>query len=268
MLAIRHTEAYHSHITDHDHGRQWLRDATALPPNRQESVVPQSQNLILNVLPQNIFAAMEPHLRDVTLAFGDVVAETGDAVSNVYFPFTGVVSLVVEMKVGEMIETAMVGRDGVANGTSALDGKVSLHKGIVQVAGAAVIINPDVLRKLAHEFGPLQSLLIRHEQVLLAQAQQSAGCNASHTVESRMCRWLLRMRDLTQSNDLKLTQEFLAQMLGVRRTSVSLVAGTLQKAGLINYRRGNIHLVIEQLEQSACECHDTVKGHYERLLAL
>ena len=84
-----------------------------------------------------------------------------------------------------------------------------------------------------------------------------------------MCRWLLRMRDLTQSNDLKLTQEFLAQMLGVRRTSVSLVAGTLQKAGLINYRRGNIHLVdIEQLEQSACECHETVKGHYERLLAL
>jgi CRP-like cAMP-binding protein len=229
----------------------------------------QSQNLILNALPQNIFAAMEPHLRNVTLAFGDIVAETGDAVSNVYFPFTGVVSLVVEMKVGEMIETAMVGRDGVVNGTSALDGKMSLHKGIVQVAGEATMINPDVLRKLAHEFGPLQSLLIRHEQVLLAQAQQSAGCNASHTVESRMCRWLLRMRDLTQSNDLKLTQDFLAQMLGVRRTSVSLVAGTLQKAGFINYRRGNIHLVdIEQLEQSACECYETVKGHYERLLAL
>ena len=231
--------------------------------------MPQSTNLILNALSQNIFAAMEPHLRNVTLAFGDVVAETGVPVSNVYFPFTGVVSLVVAMKVGEMIETAMVGRDGVVNGTSALDGKMSLHKGIVQVAGEATMINPDVLRKLAHEFGPLQSLLIRHEQVLLAQAQQSAGCNASHTVESRMCRWLLRMRDLTQSNDLKLTQDFLAQMLGVRRTSVSLVAGTLQKAGFINYRRGNIHLVdIEQLEQSACECYETVKGHYERLLAL
>jgi hypothetical protein len=179
------------------------------------------------------------------------------------------VSLVVEMQVGEMIETAMVGRDGVVNGTAALDSKISLHKGIVQVAGAAATINPDVLRNLAHEFGPLQSFLIRHEQVLLAQAQQSAGCNASHTVESRMCRWLLRMRDLTQSNDLKLTQEFLAQMLGVRRTSVSLVAGTLQRAGLIKYTRGNIHLVdIEQLEQSACECYATVKGHYERLLAV
>jgi CRP-like cAMP-binding protein len=239
------------------------------PAERQESVMAQSPNRILNALPQNIFAAIEPHLRNVTLTFGDVIAEPGEPVSNVHFPFIGVVSLVVEMKVGDMIETAMVGRDGVVNGTSALDGKVSLHKGIVQVAGAAAIMNPDVLRKLAHEFSPLQSLLIRHEQVLLAQAQQSAGCNASHTVESRMCRWLLRMRDLTDSNDLKLTQEFLAQMLGVRRTSVSLVAGTLQKAGLIQYRRGNIRLVdVEQLEQSACECYETVKGHYERLLAL
>ena len=231
--------------------------------------MPQSSNRILNALPQNIFAAIEPHLRNVTLAFGDVIAEPGEPVTNVHFPFTGVVSLVVQMKVGEMIETAMVGRDGVVNGTSALDGKVALHKGIVQVAGAGAMINPDVLRKLAHEFDPLQSLLIRHEQVLLAQAQQSAGCNASHTVESRMCRWLLRMHDLTQSNDLKLTQEFLAQMLGVRRTSVSLVAGTLQKAGFIQYRRGNIHLLdIAQLEAGACECYETVKGHYERLLAI
>ena len=228
----------------------------------------QSPNRLLNALPQNIFAATEPHLRNVTLTFGDIVAEPGEPVKNVYFPLTGVVSLVVEMEVGEMVETAMVGRDGVANGTSALDGKVSLHRGIIQVAGSAVTINPDTLRKLAHEFDPLQSLLIRHEQVLFAQAQQSAGCNASHVVESRMCRWLLRMRDLTQSNDLKLTQEFLAQMLGVRRTSVTLVASTLQKAGLIKYRRGNIRLLdIEKLEETACECYETVKGHYGRLEA-
>jgi CRP-like cAMP-binding protein len=231
--------------------------------------MPQSPNRILNALPQNIFAAMEPHLRHEVLAFGDVIAEPGEPVRNVYFPLTGVISLVVEMNVGEMIETAMVGRDGVANGTAALDSKIALHKGIVQVAGDAMKINPDVLRKIAHDFDPLQSILIRHEQVLLAQAQQSAGCNAGHTVEARMCRWLLRMRDLTQSNDLKLTQEFLAQMLGVRRTSVSVVAGTLQTAGLLKYRRGNIHLVdIEQLEESACECYETVKNHYERLLAL
>jgi CRP-like cAMP-binding protein len=196
----------------------------------------QSSNRILNALPQNIFAAMEPHLQSVKLPFGEVVAESGGAVTKVYFPLSGVVSLVVEMEVGDTIETAMVGREGVVNGTSALDGKVSLHKGIVQVAGAAVTIAPDALRRLAHEFDPLQSLLIRHEQVLFAQAQQSAGCNAGHTVEAHMCRWLLQMRDLTQSDDLRLTQEFLGQMLGVRRTSVSIVASTLQKAGLVKYR--------------------------------
>ena len=129
-------------------------------------------------------------------------------------------------------------------------------------------MRPDPLRKLAAEFEPLHGILIRHEQVLLAQAQQSAGCNASHTVEARMCRWLLRMRDLTGSDDLQLTQEFLAQMLGVRRTSVSVVAGTLQKAGFIRYSRGNIRLLnIAQLQEGACECYATVKRHYKRMLA-
>lgn len=229
----------------------------------------QSENRILNSLPQNIFAAVEPHLKQINLGFGNVVAETGVPVTRVYFPQTGVISLVVEMKVGDMIETAMVGRDGVANGTSSLDGKVSLHRGIVQVAGQAVAISSDALRSLADEFGPLRSMLIRHEQVLFAQAQQSAGCNASHTVEARMCRWLLRIRDLTGLDKMELTQEFLAQMLGVRRTSVSVVAGTLQKAGFIKYTRGRITLLdIAQIEAGACECYQTVRGHYERLLAV
>jgi hypothetical protein len=228
----------------------------------------QSQNRILNSLPQNIFAAVEPHLKHVNLAFGALVAETDRPVDRVYFPDTGVISLVVEMTVGDMIETAMVGRDGVVNGTSALDGKVALQRGIVQVAGAAFAIAPEPLRSLADEFGPLRGILIRHEQVLFAQAQQSAGCNASHTVEARMCRWLLRIRDLTGSDEMQLTQEFLAQMLGVRRTAVSVVAGTLQKAGFIKYSRGRIRLLdVAQIEAGACECYQTVKGHYERLLA-
>ncbi len=229
----------------------------------------QSKNRILNALPQNIFAAVEPDLTQMDLAFGAVVAETGQPIDRVYFPEAGVISLVVEMEVGDMIETAMVGRDGVVNGTSALDGKVALHKGIVQVAGEALVVTPDALRSLADEFGPLREILIRHEQVLFAQAQQSAGCNASHTVEARMCRWLLRIRDLTGSDETQLTQEFLAQMLGVRRSAVSLVAGTLQKAGFIKYSRGRIRLLdIAQIESGACECHKTVKGHYERLLAI
>jgi CRP-like cAMP-binding protein len=226
----------------------------------------QSHNRILNALPQNILAAMQPHLKLVNLDFGMVVAETGQPIERVYFPHLGVVSLIVEMEEGDLIETAMVGRDGAANAASALDGGISMHRGIIQVAGSASVINPDTLRSIADEFSPLRSLLIRHEQVLLAQAQQSAGCNASHTIEARMCRWLLRMRDLAQSDELKLTQEFLAQMLGVRRTSVSLVAGTLQRAGLINYRRGQIRIVdVEGLRNASCECYGKVQQHYERL---
>ena len=228
--------------------------------------MPQSENLILASLPQNVFAAMEPHLERVTLAFADVVAETGVPIRKVYFPYSGVVSLVVEMTVGDLIETAMVGRDGVVNGTSALDGKMALHKAIVQVAGEGSVIGSDTLRGIANEFEPFRSVLIRHEQILLAQAQQSAACNASHTVESRMCRWLLRIHDLTQSNEMELTQEFLAQMLGVRRTSVSLVAGNLQKSGFISYRRGHIKLVdVEAIRSGSCECYERVRAHYERL---
>jgi hypothetical protein len=227
----------------------------------------QSPNRLLNALPQNIFAALQPHLKVVNLKFGEVVAETEREVSTVYFPHTGVISLVVEMQVGDMIETAMVGRDGVANATSSLDGKVALHRGLVQVEGTASVMSPDTLRGIADEFLPFRSLLIRHEQVLLAQAQQSAGCNASHSVEARMCRWLLRIRDLTQSDEMKLTQEYLAQMLGVRRTSVSLVASTLQKAGWIKYRRGNIQITdAEGLKSGACECYEKVRWHYERLI--
>jgi CRP-like cAMP-binding protein len=228
----------------------------------------QSPNRLLASLSSAIFAAIKSHLKTVELRHGEVLAEAGSAVRGLYFPHSGVISLVVELSVGEMIETAMVGRDGVLNASSALDGKVSLNKAIVQLAGTASAIAVDPLRKIACEFEPFRSLLIRHEQVLFAQSQQSAACNASHSVEARMCRWLLRMRDLAGGDDLVLTQEFLAQMLGVRRPSVSLVANTLQKAGLIKYSRGNMRLLnIEGLREGSCECYGAVKAHYERMLS-
>jgi hypothetical protein len=183
VLAIEDARAYPTCITGSDlvgvSGRETKR-----APALAEAAMSQSPNRILNSLPQNVFAALEPQLRSVDLKFGQVIAETDELVSNVYFPHSGIISLVVEMLVGDMIETAMVGRDGVANATSALDGKIALHKGLVQVDGVASVINPDALRKFADEFTPFRSILIRHEQVLLAQAQQSAGCNASHTVEA------------------------------------------------------------------------------------
>ena len=228
----------------------------------------KSPNSLLASLPADVFSALSPHLKLVELKFGDVLAETGGAVRKVYFPYSGVISLVVELDVGSMIETAMVGRDGVLSAAAALDGKVSLNKGVVQLAGSAGVMEVDQLRRLAKEFEPFREILIRHEQVLFAQSQQSAACNASHTVEARMCRWLLHMRDFADGDDLLLTQEFLAQMLGVRRTSVTVVASPLRKAGLIDYTRGRIRLRdVEGLKKEACECYATVKAHYQRLLS-
>jgi CRP-like cAMP-binding protein len=230
--------------------------------------MPKSPNRLLASLPSNVYSALTPHLKIVELKFGDVVAEAGSEIRQVYFPYAGVISLVVELDVGTMIETAMVGHDGVLNAAPALDGKVSLNKGIVQVAGSAGTIEVTRLRRLANEHDAFRSLLLRHEQVLFAQSQQSAACNASHSVEARMCRWLLHMRDFAGNDDLTLTQEFLAQMLGVTRPSVSIVASPLQKAGLIKYSRGRMRVLdVKGLQKRACECYDTVKAHYQRLLS-
>ena len=228
----------------------------------------KSPNRLLASLSSDAFSQIAPHLKVVELKFGDVLAEAGGPIRRVYFPFSGAISLVVELEVGTMIETALVGHNGVLNAASALDGKVSLNKGIVQMAGSAGAIDVDQLRRLADEIKPFRSLLIRHEQVLFAQSQQSAACNASHKVEARMCRWLLHMRDLAENDDLTLTQDFLAQMLSVRRPSVSIVASPLQKAGLIKYSRGNIQVLdAKGLQKRACECYGTVKAHYQRLLS-
>ena len=229
--------------------------------------MPHSKNRLLKSLPADVIAAVRPHLKLVELKLGDIVADTGSVVQRVYFPQSGIISLVVELSVGEMIETAMVGRDGVVNAASAMDGKVSFNKAIVQMAGSAFAIEVDRIRAITDKYKVFRSVLIRHEQVVFAQSQQSAACNASHSVEARMCRWLLRMRDLGGSDDLTLTQDFIAQMLGVRRPSVSIVANTLQKAGFIKYRRGNIRILdVPGLKNGSCECYETVKSHYDRLL--
>ena len=161
----------------------------------------------------------------------------------------------------------MVGKDGVVGGSAALNGDLSLNKAVVQLTGRASVVDVDRVRALAESSVVFRTALMRHEQFVMAQAQQSAACNASHAVEARISRWLLRCRDLAGSNDIALTQEFLAEMMGVRRTSVSLVANTLQQAGLIKYRRGHIRVLdVEGLQDAACECYETVKAHANRLL--
>jgi CRP-like cAMP-binding protein len=229
--------------------------------------LPHSGNQLLASLSEDKMAVLQPHLRVLDLPQETVLFETGDTIKTVYFPLSGVVSVVVDLANGEMIESAMVGRDSLVGGSAAFDNQISLNRVVVQVPGAASALNVDRFRELAQGSESFRAKLARHEHFLLAQAQQSAACNATHTLEERLSRWLLRCRDLLDSDDIPLTQEFLAEMLGVRRTSVTLVAGVLQKAGLIRYQHGHIRLVDRgALLDSACECYGTIKAHADRLL--
>ena len=229
--------------------------------------MPQSPNLFLNALPAKDGAALRPHLRPVDLPQGEILFDVGDTIQQVYFPHSGLISMVVSLASGETIESAMIGRESVAGGSAGLNGQLSVSKAIVQIAGAGCVLDAERLHGVAATSAACRGALFRHEQLILVQAQQSAACHATHTVEARLARWLLRARDVMASDDLALTQEFLGQMLGVRRTSVSDVANTFQQAGLIRYSRGHIRILdLEGLSETACECYHTVKAQADRLL--
>ena len=229
--------------------------------------MPHTDNLLLASLSSNDIALLEPHLELVEVKQHQVLFEMGDKVQKTYFPTTAIVSLVVGLTNGETVESAMVGRDGVVAASSSLDGKIAMSRGVIQLAGALMICDADELKEATFQSRTLLSVLIRHEQTLFGQAQQSAACMANHQVEARLCRWLLRARDLARSDTLLFTQEYLAEMLGVRRTSVTVVAHTLQQAGFIKYTRGKIHLLnIEGLMDGSCECYAAVRSHHDILL--
>jgi CRP-like cAMP-binding protein len=222
----------------------------------------QSRNSILSRASRVDLEDLRPHLRVVELQHGQVLARSRERVSQVYFPHVGIISCVVELEDGSAIESGMIGNDGVFGAAQALDDKLSLHKVVVQVPGFATVVDAAHLRNVTQSSPELLALLIRYEEFFLGQVQQTTACNAVHSVEQRMCKWLVRMYDLVGS-ELPLTQEFLAQMMGVRRTSVTEVATQLQKEGLISYRRGKVNIVSMNLvEQHACECHRTVRELY------
>jgi CRP-like cAMP-binding protein len=224
-------------------------------------------NAILASVSASDTAALRPHLKATHLQQKTVLYEAGDTINSVYFPLGAVVSLVVTLATGEMTEAAMVGRDGAIGMASALDGKVAMSRAIVQLGGDAMVCDPAAFKGAALQSQTLISKIMRHEQTLFAQAQQSTACMANHEVDARLCRWLLRARDLSGSDHLPFTQEFLAEMLGVRRTSVTTVARTLQEAGMIKYTRGKIEINdVEGLREGACECYETVKEQYRHLL--
>ena len=225
------------------------------------------KNILLSLLSTSDLKRLEPYLKPTLFEQHHVLFEADEQIRHVYFPTSGVVSLVVTLSTGETIEAAMVGCDGVVGASAALDGKIALSRGIVQLGGEIVVCDIEALKSTALQNPRLLALLIRHEQTVFAQAQQSAACFATHQVTARLSRWLLRARDLSGSDTLSFTQEYLAQMLGVRRTSVTVVAHTLQAAGLIKYARGKIHILnTEGLQDSACECYATVKSQYGKLV--
>jgi CRP-like cAMP-binding protein len=240
---------------------------SALPPEARERVLPTKTNLLLESLPSADRAALAPHLSPVELKQQDILYDVRDIIGHVYFSTEAVISLTVPLSTGEVIESAMTGRDGVIGAGAALNGRLSLNRAIAQIGGQSLRCPVDRLKEVAGHHPAISSLLGAHEQALFAQAQQSAACNATHVIESRLARWLLRAADLYQANELPLTQEYIAQMLGVRRTSVTLVARTLQTAGMIRYSRGLIRLLdIEALRETACECYEAVKLNYDALL--
>ena len=209
--------------------------------------------------------ALRTELRPVTLDQGQVLADTHRPLETVYFPHSCILSFVVALQNGMAIETGMVGRDGEFGAAHALDGKVSLNRVVVQVPGLASSIDSDRLRRIAERLPNVRSMLIKYELFFVAQVQQTAACNTAHDVHARMCKWLLRMHELVGA-DLPLTQEFLAQMMGVQRTSVSVVASQLQKDGLITYSRGHIHIAnLAMVRSHAFECHQDMEAHFEKI---
>lgn len=227
--------------------------------------MPHRKNFLLNRLSSDVLDRISSGLVVVPLVQGEVLAETHARIEKVYFPHTGVISCVVETIGGGAIETGMIGNDGVFGASQALDDKVSLNHVVMQVPGDVSVISSDLLREAADAIPAFRGMLVKYDQFFLAQVQQTAACNALHTVQARACKWLLRMHDLA-GPDLPLTQEFLAQMMGVRRTSVTEVAGELQKAGMITYSRGRIHLLdLDMINQRACECESDVRSHYRRI---
>ncbi len=228
---------------------------------------PRPPNGFLAALSEDDFELVRPHLKTVDLTHELVLVEVDETLKRAYLPHRGLISLVVRLAKGEHVQIAMVGRDSVFGSFSALGDPVALNGAVVLVPGVASTLDVDRLRAAADQSATFRTALTRHGLAVYAQIQQTAGCNVAHTVESRLARCLLQMRDLSGSDKLMLTQESMAQMIGARRNSVSLVASTLQQANYIHYSRGHVEITsLEGLRKTSCECYAQVKAQYNRLL--
>ena len=227
-----------------------------------------SANRLLASLPVEDLEPLSRNLTAVALEKGALLYDPGDEIDLVYFPHNAVVSLMTLMQSGEAIESATIGREGGVGLGAAVYPRRSLSRAIVQVAGTASRIPASQLQQACQHSEQLRYLIDRHSEALFGHAIQSVACNALHSVEARFCRWLLCCHDRIDTDRVSLTQEFLADMLGVQRTTVTVVARTLQAAGLIRYSRGIVDILDRKgVEAITCECYGAVRRNYERLLA-
>jgi CRP-like cAMP-binding protein len=227
-----------------------------------------SQNYILAALPAEEFERVAPHLELVELRLGDMLYEPGGQLQHAYFPTTAIVSLYYVTESGASAESAGVGKEGVVGVSLFMGGNTTSSSAVVQTAGQAYRLDR---RRLMEEFnrgGLMQRVLLRYTQALITQMSQAAICNRHHSVEQQLCRWLLLTLDRLPSNELVMTQDLIASMLGVRREAITEAAGNLQRAGFIRYRRGHISVTDRSgLEARACECYAVVKKELDRLMA-
>jgi CRP-like cAMP-binding protein len=227
-----------------------------------------NQNQLLAALPSAEFATLSGHLELVPMALGQMLYEPGTQLRHAYFPTTCIASLHYVTESGATAETAGVGNEGMVGVSLFMGGNTTSSSAVVQTAGHAYRLDRHVLKQEFDRAGLLQRLLLRYTQALMTQMAQTAACNRHHSVEQQLCRWLLLTMDRVPSRELTMTQELVASMLGVRRESVTEVAGGLQSAGYIRYRRGHITVLNRKgLEDHACECYGVVKKEITRLLS-
>ncbi len=224
-------------------------------------------NHLLAAIPPSEWDRFAPHLTPVTLNLGDVIYESGKEQPWVYFPTDSIVSLLYVMKDGSSAEIAIVGNEGLIGISLFMGGGTTPSRAVVQSAGQGFRMRGEFIRDEFMLAGPVQFLFLRYTQALLTQMGQTAVCNRHHSVDQQLCRWLLMSLDRLSSNELTMTQELIANMLGVRREGVTEAAGKLQRAGVISYSRGRIRVLDRaRLEQMACECYGVVKQEFARLL--
>ena len=224
-------------------------------------------NQILAALPRSEYQRIAPHLKPVELIGGQILLEPNEPVHNIYFPQRAMISLVSIMIDGSTTEIGLIGNEGTIGLPAILGGRSTTSHSIVQISGTALQISADIIRQEFLRQKKLHQLLLLYTQALLTQVSQSAACNRQHNIEARLARWLLSVQDCVLQNELPLTQEFIANMLGTRRSGVTVAAGILQQAGIISYSRGKIKILNQKaLEETACECYRLVQSEFIRLL--